>query len=252
MNIFSKTKLTFILVLSTFLFAISNSATANDYQLGMYELNRGQFKQAIVQFEPLVADGFSPAQYQLAMMYKNAQGVVKNEKKAFELLTLAANQNDSDAQFDLSIMYSEGKIVKKDLVQAFLLMEKSAKKGLASAEFNLAVMYYNGDGVIKDKSNASKWYKKAANQNYALAQFNLALMYFDGEGLEKSLEKSYIWNTIAAYNGYSDAMKSRDMDAHKMSKAQIIKAKETADALYQKIIEQTELKARLAKQKYSY
>lgn len=252
MNVFSKIKLTFILICAVFSITISNTALANDYNLGMYELNRGQFKQAIAQFEPLAEDGFSPAQYQLAMMYKNAQGVVKNEKKAFELLTLAANQNDSDAQFDLSVMYSEGKIVKKDLAQAFLLMEKSAKKGLASAEFNLAVMYYDGNGVIKDKNTASKWYKKSANQNYALAQFNLALMYYNGEGLEKSLEKSYIWNSLAAYNGYGDAMKSRDMDIHKMSKIQLNQAKEKADLLYQKIIEQNELKAKLAKQKYSY
>ena len=172
---------------------LSTITLANDYELGLYELNRGEFKAAIAQFEPLAKDGFSPAQYQLAMMYKNAQGTAKNTEKAFELLTLAAEQHDSDAQFYLSLMYSEGKVVTKDLTNAFTLMEKSAKKGLASAQFNLGVMYYQGQGIKTDHLQASRWYQKSANQNYALAQFNLALMYFDGQGVEKSREKSFIW-----------------------------------------------------------
>lgn len=243
-----------IKLLLSFVFTclISPIAFANDYQLGLYELNRGQFKSAIAQFEPLAADGFSPAQYQLAMMYKNAQGFTKNEKKAVELLTLAANQNDSDAQFDLAIMYSEGIAVKKDLVKAFTLTEKAAKKGLASAQFNLAVMFYNGTGVRQEKHQAAHWYQKAADQNYALAQFNLALMYFDGVGLDKDTEMSFIWNTIASYNGYPDAAKSRDMDAHKMSKIQINSARDKADRIYRKIIEQSELKAKMAKNKFEY
>ena len=239
-------------MLCTLVFSISTISLANDYQQGLYELNRGQFKAAINQFEPLSAEGFSPAQYQLAMMYKNGQGMPRNTKKAFELLTLAAKQNDSDAQFDLAIMYSEGDGIAKDLVQAFLLTEKSANKGLASAQFNLGVMYYHGDGVSHNKLKAARWYQKAANQNYALAQFNLALMYYDGEGLEKSVEKSYIWNTIASYNGYAAATKSRDMDAHKLSKTQIYKAHDKADELYRKIVEQTEIKARKAQKKSFY
>ena len=249
MNHSNKTNL-----LLSILFAclISPVAFANNYQLGLYELNRGQFHKALAQFEPLAADGFSPAQYQLAMMYKNALGVIKSEKKAFELLTLAAKQNDSDAQFDLGVMYTEGNVVPKDLTKAFSLTHDAAKKGLASAQFNLAVMYYNGTGVHKDKHQAARWYQKAADQNYALAQFNLALMYFDGEGLEQNTEMSFIWNTIAAYNGYNNAAKSRDMDAHKMSKIQVSQSREKADAMYLKIVAQQELKAKKAAKNYHY
>lgn len=241
-----------LVLLFTLMSSVSSLVLANDYQLGMYELNRGEFKAAMAQFEPLAADGFSPAQYQLAMMYQNGQGVVRDNKKAFDLLTLAANQNDSDAQFGLSLLYSEGKNVPKDLMKAFYLMEKSANKGLASAQFNLAVMYAQGDGVHKDNLLASRWYQKAADQNFALAQFNLALMYFEGKGVDKSQEKSFIWNTIAAYNGYEDAAKSRDMDAHKLSKAKVSSARLKADEMYRKIIEQAEINAQKANNKRFY
>ncbi|MCJ8319707.1 MAG: sel1 repeat family protein [Colwellia sp.] len=239
-------------LLFTITCSVSTFTLANDYDLGLYELNRGEFKAAMAQFEPLAMDGFSPAQYQLAMMYKNAQGTVKNINKAFELLTLAADQNDSDAQFDLSLMYSNGVATEKNLITAFQLMEKSATKGLASAQFNLAVMYSQGSGMKVDNLKASRWYQAAADQNYALAQFNLALMYFEGKGVEKSIEKSFIWNTIASYNGYTDATKSRDMDAHKMTKAKVSAARLKADDMYLKIIEQTEIKARKASKSRFY
>ncbi len=241
-----------LILLFALLASFSSLVSANDYQLGLYELNRGEFKAAMAQFEPLAADNFSPAQYQLAMMYKNGQGVPRDNKKSFELLTLAAEQNDSDAQFDLSLIYSEGNIVEKDLKKAFNLMEKSAKKGLVSAQFNLAVMYFQGKGIALDYLQASRWYKKAADKNYALAQFNLALMYFEGQGVEKSQEKSFIWNTIAAYNGYEDAAKSRDMDAHKLSKAKVASARLKADDMYLKIIEQAEINAQVANKKRFY
>lgn len=121
-------------------------------------------------------------------------------------------------------------------------MEKAANKDLARAQFNLGVMLYNGHGVEKSYLQASRWYQKAADQNYALAQFNLALMYFEGKGLPQSTEMSYIWNIIAAKNGYSVAKQSRDMDEHKLSVDQIKTAREKADAIYRKIIEQRELK----------
>lgn len=241
-----------LILLVTLMLPFSSVVLANDYQLGIYELNRGQFKAAMAQFEPLAEDGFTPAQYQLAMMYKNGQGVRKNAQKAFELLTLAAKQNDSDAQFDLSLMYSEGNVVEKDLIKAFNLMTRSANKGLASAQYNLGVMYYKGQGVAKDNVKAADWYQKAAKLNYALAQFNLALMYFEGEGVEKSLDKSYIWNVIASYNGYDDATKSRDMDAHKLTKAEVTSAKEKADEIYRKIIQQAEINAKKANEKRFY
>jgi hypothetical protein len=241
-----------LILLVSLLLPLSSVVLANDYQLGIYELNRGKFKAAMAQFEPLAKDGFTPAQYQLAMMYKNGHGVAQNTKKAFELLTLAAEQNDSDAQFDLSLMYSEGNVVEKDLIKAFKLMAKSANKGLASAQYNLGVMYYKGQGVTKDNTEAAHWYKSAAKLNYALAQFNLALMYFEGEGIEKSQEKSYIWNVIAAYNGYEDAAKSRDMDAQTLTKAQVSSAREKADEMYLKIIQQVEINAQKASEKRFY
>lgn len=227
---------------------ITPLSNANDLELGIFQLNRGEFKAAIAEFEPLVAEKYSPAQYQMAQVYLYGYGVPKNPKKAVELLTLAANQNYPDAMFDLALMYTEGKHVAKDVNKAFILTEKAANKGLASAQFNTGVMYYTGSGVQRNHLKASRWYEKAAKQNYALAQFNLALMYFNGEGVDKDIKMSYVWNILAARNNYIQAEKSRDMDEHKLSVDDIKSGRETADRIYENINRQLKKAAKEAEE----
>jgi len=227
-------------------------ALSNDLELGIYQLNRGEFHQAIEQFRPLVAEGYSPAQYQMGLVYQNGYGIGKDGMKALALFQLAADQNYPDAQFELGLIYTEGKLVKKDLKKAFEFTEKAAKKNLSSAQFNLAVMYANGEGVKQDDFKASRWYQSAADQNNALAQYNLALLYSEGKGVEKSTELSYIWNTLASWNGYPDAEKSRLMDERDLSTKKIENSIEKANQIYNKIREQQTIKAKIADKKRLY
>lgn len=236
------------LLLSSF----STLSHSNDLELGIYELNRGEFHAAIEQFRPLVAEGYAPAQYQMGIVYQHGYGVIKNGMKALELFELSANQNYSDAQFELALIYSEGKLVQQDLKKAYQLTHKAAKKGLASAQFNLAVMLANGTGTDQDDFKASRWYQSAADQNHALAQYNLALLYSEGKGVEKSTEMSLVWNTIASWNSYPDADKSRLFDERVLSKAKIETARDKANKIYNKIIEQENIKAEMARKNDIY
>ena len=244
-----KKTLIFIFILFS---CIAPYSQANDLDLGIYQLNRGEFHAAIEQFRPLVAEGYAPAQYQMAIVYQNGYGVPKNGMKALALFELAAEQNYSDAQFELALIYTEGLLVKQNLKKAFSLTHKAAKKGLASAQYNLAIMYANGTGTKQDDFKASRWYKAAANQNYALAQYNLALLYSEGKGVEKSTEMSYVWNTIAAWNGYPDANKSRIIDERELSNVKRESGFEKANQIFTKIKEQERLKAEMAKNKGIY
>ncbi len=241
-----------ISLLFVLLSGFSTLSQGNDLELGIYELNRGEFHAAIEQFRPLVAEGYSPAQYQMAIVYQHGYGVAKDGMKALALFELAAKQNYSDAQFELALIYSEGKLVPQDLKKAHQLTHKAAKKGLASAQFNLAVMFANGTGVKQDNFKASRWYQQAADQNYALAQYNLALLYNDGKGVEKSTEMSLVWNTIASWNGYPHANQSRLLDERQLSTAQKDSAIEKANRIYKKIKEQEKLKAEMAQKKNFY
>lgn len=251
-NIIKRIRLPLGVFTALLLGSFSFVSHGNDLELGIYELNRGEFHAAIEQFRPLVAEGYAPAQYQMGTVYQHGYGVPKDGLKALELFELAASQNYSDAQFELALIYSEGKLVKQDLKKAYQLTFQAAKKGLASAQFNLAVMLANGTGTEQDDFKASRWYQSAADQNHALAQYNLALLYSEGKGVEKSIEMSLVWNTIASWNSYPDADKSRLLDERLLSKAKIEIAIEKANTIYNKIIEQEELKAKMAKKNEFY
>jgi len=241
-----------VTLLFLLLCVFATQSKANDIELGIYELNRGEFHAAIEQFRPLVLEGYAPAQYQMATVYQNGFGVPKDGMKALKLFELAAAQNYSDAQFELSLIYSEGKLVPQDLKKSYQLTYKAAKKGLASGQFNLAVMFANGTGVKQNDFKASRWYQQAANQNYALAQYNLALLYSEGKGIEKSTEMSLVWNTISSWNGYPNANKSRIIDERQLSKAQKDSAIEKANQIYKKITEQMKIKAEMAQKRDLY
>ncbi|MFT7006753.1 MAG: TPR repeat protein [Colwellia sp.] len=239
-------------LLFVFLSGFSTLSQGNDLELGIYELNRGEFHAAIEQFRPLVVEGYAPAEYQMAIVYQHGYGVAKDGLKALALFELAAKQNYSDAQFELALIYSEGKLVPQDLKKAYALTYKAAKKGLASAQFNLAVMFANGTGIKQNDFKASRWYQNAADQNYALAQYNLALLYNDGKGVEKSTEMSLVWNTIASWNGYPQANQSRLLDEQQLSQGKKDSAIEKANKIYKNIKDQEKVKAEMAQKRDLY
>ncbi|WP_259337798.1 tetratricopeptide repeat protein [Colwellia sp. RSH04] len=229
--------------------SFSSYSEGSNLKKGIYELNRGEFQAAKALLMPLVEQQYAPAQYYMATMYKNGHGVPKDAMKALALFQKSAERNYPDAQFELALLYTEGKVVKKDLKMAYQLTRKAAKKGLAGAQFNLAVMYAEGKGVQQNNFKASRWYISAADLNFALAQYNLALLYSEGKGVEKSTELSYVWNTIASWNGYPDAETSRLIDERALTKKKILLAREKANQIYQKILEQQEIKAKISENK---
>ncbi|MGO2011759.1 MAG: tetratricopeptide repeat protein [Pseudoalteromonas sp.] len=225
-------KLPIILMLS----ALSFSGVAHaGLEEGILAANEGRFEEALTEFNYLADNGFAPGIYELAQMYEGGHGVTRNYKKAAALYQQAVKKNHPDSMFALAVLYEEGKGVKLDKQMAVSLYKKAAAKNLPAAQFNLGVMYANGTGVTQDYKEAMQWYEKAAGNNYTLAQFNMALMYFEGQGVQKNIEKSYIWNTIAEYNGNMQASHSRKLDEQKLMPAEVVAAKEKADALYEKI-----------------
>ena len=58
--------------------------------------------------------GKAQAQYNLAVMYRNGEGVAKNNKEAFKWINKAAIQGDAKAQYMVGLMYYYGHGVAKN------------------------------------------------------------------------------------------------------------------------------------------
>lgn len=225
-------------VLATLLFSLPSFA--NDYDIAIEKINRGDFQGAMEELKPLVELGLPLALYQQANLYENGFGVKQNYTLAFELYQRAAGRGIPEAQFALAQMYLDGHGTPKSLRQGFEYTKRAADKGLAAAQYNLGLMYQEGKGVSQSYSKAAVWYQEAADKNYTFAQFNLALLYYDGLGVTKDLEMSYIWNRVAAFNGYAPAEKSMNLDSKELSREQIKRCRERADEIYLKIAPKVE------------
>ena len=135
------------------------------------------------------------AQFLIAYMYDNGEGVLENDKAAVKWYTLVAEQGD------------------------------------AVAQSNLGTMHANGDGVPENDKTAVKWYTLAAKQGYAPAQYNLGLKYVYGEGVLTDNRRAYMWWSLSAYNdGPKRASENKDKIAKDMTPADISKAQDMSSA----------------------
>ena len=94
---------------------------------------RGDYDKAIkdVQF---LADGGEPrAQYDLAVMYDQGQGVPQSDAEAMRWYERAAGQGEPRAQYNLGLMYLNGQGVSPDMVKAYYWISLAASHGNAKA-----------------------------------------------------------------------------------------------------------------------
>lgn len=154
---------------------------------------------------------------------------------ALQLLRPLAEQGDVRAQFNLAVMYAEGEGVPRDYKQAAMWYRKAAEQGDANAQTLLGAMYADGKGVTQDYVQALGWFRKAAGQGVPKAQFILGLMYRDGTGAPEDYVQAHLWLNLAAArfpaaqeDDRNAARQVRDRVAKKMTPEQIAEAERLA------------------------
>ncbi len=139
-----------------------------------------------------------------------------------------AEQGDEYAQYNLGVLYNNGHGVPQDYKQAIKWYKLSAEQGNERAQYNLGVMYGDGTGVPQDYKQAMKWYRLSAEQGNADAQNNLGFMYHNGQGVLQDYTRAHMWMNLAASNGDEVATENRDNIAKLMTSAEIDKAQDLA------------------------
>ncbi|MEI6415890.1 MAG: trypsin-like peptidase domain-containing protein, partial [Pseudomonadota bacterium] len=155
--------------------------------------------------ETKAAHGDPEAQYAIATIYENGEGLPKDYTQAAMWYGKAADQGQGKAQFWLARLYDNGLGLKTNQAKAVAWLTKSANHGYALAQLYLGKRYQDGDGVPKDGTKAVKWYQAAANQGVPWAQFNLGRMYYNGDGVAQNRSESFYWVQLAAVKGLAEA-----------------------------------------------
>lgn len=216
-----------LLTMTLLLLCLVSPAWA-DFQTGYQAYRHGDYAIALKEFRPLAKRGHLSAQFFLALMYAEGQGVAQDEKEAARWYRLAAQQGLAAAQFSLGVLYKHGRGVPQDYQEALRWITLAAEQGDADAQVSLGTMYHAGDGVPQDDQKAARWYLKAAEQGDAVGQAKLGLLYEQGLGVPRDSVQAYKWLNLAALQGSDEASQLRDHLGKTMTPLQITEAHKLA------------------------
>lgn len=198
------------------------------FTYGLDQYKSGDKATAAEALDFAAQKGIAGAQWKLARMYADGDGVTRDDAKAFQLFgEVIANSNDDDsvdaeaapyvsnAYVRLGTYYRNGipnSKVKPDLSRARQAFTYAASLfGNADAQLNLARMYYSGEGGDRDLVQAAKWAKLSADKGNpdakALAvevSLELAQDHLDGKDTTQSAREAAKWARQAADYGSID------------------------------------------------
>jgi len=152
--------------------------------------------------------GTTNAMYELALAYKNGDGVKRNPQKFFEWIRKAALAGHKDGMIDVAWAYADGEGVDPDKRLFFEWMNKAASETNSDPEaiFNLALAYRDGKGTEKDDHKFFDRIKDAAELGHGEAMYHLAKAYEEGLGTERDLFQYFEWTKRIANTGEPGAM----------------------------------------------
>jgi len=143
----------------------------------MKEASSSETDRKLEAYQADAERGDAQAQLALAQMYKNGQGVPKNDELAFEWFMKAAEQGDAQAQYEVAHMYKNGLGTPKNLELTFEWFHRAAVQDHALAQFYLGLMYDAGYGVPQNKELAVEWFMKADENGAPDARFVLEMCF---------------------------------------------------------------------------
>ena len=92
------------------------------------------------EMKALADQGLAAAQYNLALMYDNGEGVPENDAEAVKWYRKAADQGHSGAQYNLGLMYADGRGVPENSIRAYVWWSMAKTQGYADAATNLDIL----------------------------------------------------------------------------------------------------------------
>lgn len=161
-----------VVVIFVLLFAFCPSALPGEFEEGRAALELADYQSAITHFAHAAEAGHAGAQYNLATLYHEGEGVERDTSLAVYWYTKAAEQGDTASQYWLCIMHREGIGVPRDYSEAFYWCHRAAEKGHAAALFAVGQFYFDGlaNGFIRDHVRAYIWFTLASAQGDQDAQ----------------------------------------------------------------------------------
>jgi len=164
---------------------------------GLERYHAGETGASVEALSYAADGGESLAQWKLARMYANGDGVTRDDSKAFDYYSrIVEHFADDDPDPNERVMASNafvevGRYLREGIAGAKLAPDPQRAFDLfryaatffrnSEAQYNVARMYLDGAGVKKDLRQGVNWLELAARKGHAQAQALLGRMMFNGE-----------------------------------------------------------------------
>jgi uncharacterized protein len=183
-------------------------------QAGLESVRSGNATSAVEALKYAASGGEPLAQWKLAKIYANGDGVPRDDIKAYDYFSQIVTNYDEDNpdRRDLAIVSSAfvalgiydlngiaNSKVLPDPQRALQMFQFAATTfGDANAQYNLARMHLEGAGVDKDGREGIKWLSLAADKGHLQAEALLGQTLFSGrDGIQPQRARGLMWLTLA-------------------------------------------------------
>ena len=109
--------------------------------------------------------------------------------EAADVCRVQAEKGERNAQFSMAVLNYQGNGMMSNMGQAQKWMRKAAIQNHNQAQYNLAIMIANGQGTEVDLVEAYAWFKISAENGYSLANDSIKQL---GSELSSSEKKQSI------------------------------------------------------------
>jgi hypothetical protein len=134
-------------------------------------------KEQLERLREWVDKGEAWAQTMMAQWYQNGEFSLKQSfVMAAMLYEKAVAQGDPNAMFNLGVLYRDGQGVVRSYSKAAELYTMAAEKGQVEAMIALGVLYFQGQGIDQSNGVAREWWTKAADEGHEGAINNLQIL----------------------------------------------------------------------------
>ena len=186
------------------------------FRSGTHWLKAGDKAKAVHSLEYAAEKGHPLAQWKLARMYAEGDGVVQDDVKAFDYYRGIADGHADDnpdtpqARFVANAFVALGQYyldgipnsaIKRDPERAREMFNYAASYFRdPEAQYYLARLYLDGVGAPHDARTAARWFGLSAQKGLCQSQAMLGAMLFSGDHVPRQAARGLMWLTLAKDN----------------------------------------------------
>jgi TPR repeat protein len=184
------------------------------FRSGALALKGGETDKGITSLQYAAENGHAMAQWKLARMYADGDGVTHDDLRAFEYFKKIVKEHADDnpgqpqSRFIASAFVALGHYYLTGIPNSPVLPDPVRARDMFSyaasyfadpdAQYQLASLYLGGPGIRHDSKQAIRWLALAANKGQYEAQATLGRMLFQGEHVPAQRPLGLMWLTLAS------------------------------------------------------